>query len=246
MTDPVTALQPGGRACPNCSVAMQRGDFEHRAGGVVQVELCVDCRGIWFDAFESVQLSAAATLDIFRIVNAARERPERALGAHLHCAACRGLLDLTHDIQRTTRFTYYRCRNDHGRFTPFVQFLREKELVRALTPAEVTRLKATVRQVRCTSCGATVDVGSQPACPYCGAPFEILDADALEHTLARLEGEARARPSQPDPARVLDAVVSARLALAHEPSIEPRATAIDGVVDLVADALGLFIHGATR
>jgi hypothetical protein len=212
----------------------------------VQVELCPDCRGIWFDAFESAQLSAGATLALFRIIGAAQARPERPLGGTLHCAACHAPLELTHDIQRTTRFTYYRCHADHGRFTPFVQFLREKEFVRSLTPAEVAHLRATVRQVRCSSCGATVDVANQAACPYCGAPFEILDADALERTVTRLESDAQARP-RPDPARMLEAIVGARLAVSHEPASGGAAHAgAEGVVDLVAGALELFVHGATR
>jgi len=105
---------------------------------------------------------------------------------------------LTHDLEHTTRFTYYRCDAGHGRFTPFVQFLREKEFVRSLTPAEVERLRVTVREVRCTACGGAIDLGRDAACPYCGSPIALLDADAMQRTLARLEEEARQAPRQPD------------------------------------------------
>jgi hypothetical protein len=35
------------------------------------------------------------------------------------------------------RFSYWRCPDEHGRLTPFFQFLREKQFVRSLTPAEL-------------------------------------------------------------------------------------------------------------
>ncbi|HZZ91416.1 MAG TPA: zf-TFIIB domain-containing protein [Usitatibacter sp.] len=176
--------QPG-RACPGCGRAMQRGDFEHRAGGRVEIEACLDCRGIWFDAYESAQLAPVAVMALFRMIQAARERPARPLAPSLHCPACRRGLAFTHDVQGTTHFTYYRCEAGDGRFTLFLQFLREKAFVRSLSPAEITHLRATVGQVRCTSCGATVDLTTAASCPYCGAPFAVLDAEAVGHALDR-------------------------------------------------------------
>jgi hypothetical protein len=172
---------------------MQVGEFDNRADGRTAIEACVDCRGLWFDAYESAQLAPRGVIELFRVVHAARDRPARPLGSVLHCPECHEPLALTHDIQHTTRFIYYRCRGDHGRFTPFVQFLREKEFVRSLSPAEVARLAVTVKQVRCTSCGAAIDLANDPACRYCGAPIEILDADAIGHALARLEPAERER-----------------------------------------------------
>jgi hypothetical protein len=94
---------------------------------------------------------------------------------------------VTHDLQRTTRFTYYRCPNGHGRFTPFVQFLREKDFIRPLSPAELARLRKTIRVVQCSSCGAPVDLEKDTACPYCRAPIAILDPDAVSATVHALQ-----------------------------------------------------------
>jgi len=242
MTGLPEGLAAGSRPCPGCDAPMAIGSFEHRAQGRVQVDLCLDCRAIWFDAYESAQLAPAAILALFRIVQAARDRPARARGTTLHCAACRHPLELTHDIQHTTRFTYWRCEQGHGRFTPFLQFLREKEFVRDLTPAELGRLSASVRQVRCTSCGAAVDIARDAACAYCGAPLAILDADAVTRALARLQqAAAPARPA-PDAGRILDALVATAPRSAGRGMLSPSPSAA-GLVDLVSDVLDFVIPG---
>ena len=239
MTDPAGALRPGARGCPSCGAAMQVGDFEHRAEGRVEVDLCLDCRALWFDAFESAQLAPRGVIELFRVAQAARERPERPLARAMHCPACHDVLMLTHDIQHTTRFTYYRCGADHGRFTPFVQFLREKEFVRSLSPAEIAHLAVSVKQVRCTSCGGAIDLANDAACPYCGAPIAILDADAVDRALERLEAAERGRrgPAPPDP--LLDAFARRRSRPplgSPVPDLGPDTGALDTIVDLVSGA----------
>lgn len=245
MSELPEGLRAGARPCPGCASPMAAGDFEHRAQGRVQVDLCLDCRAIWFDAYESAQLAPSAILVLFRIVQAVRDRPARTLGTRLPCPACHDALALTHDIQHTTRFTYWRCEAGHGRFTPFLQFLREKEFVRGLTPAEVSRLSATIRQVRCTSCGAAVDIAHDAACPYCGAPLAILDADAVARTLERLQQASTpatpARPA-PDAARILEALAATRPRSAGTRMLSTPASA-GGLVDLVADVLDFVIPG---
>jgi len=237
MTDPAGALRAGRRACPSCGAVMQVGDFEHRAEGRVEVDLCLDCRALWFDAFESAQLAPRGVIELFRVVQAERDRPAHRLASAMHCPACRDVLVLTHDIQHTTRFTYYRCGADHGRFTPFVQFLREKEFVRSLSPAEIAHLAATVRQVRCTSCGAAIDLANDPACRYCGAPIAILDADAVDRALERLEAaESRRRePAPPDP--LLDAFARRR-ARPPLPNDVPYPGTDSGALDTIVDLVG--------
>jgi DNA-directed RNA polymerase subunit RPC12/RpoP len=105
----------------------------------------------------------------------------------LPCPRCTTPLTLTRDIRQTTRFTYYRCRYGHGRFTPYAQFLREKNFIRPLEAAEITRLRATVSTVRCVSCGGPVALDRSAVCPYCGAPVMLLDPDAVTKALAALE-----------------------------------------------------------
>ena len=90
-------------------------------------------------------------------------------------------------MRQTTHFTYYRCRYGHGRFTPYAQFLREKNFIRPLEAAEMSRLRAAVSTVRCVSCGGPVPIDRVAVCPYCGAPVMLLDPEAVAKALKELE-----------------------------------------------------------
>ena len=174
--------------------------------GRSEIDLCSGCHALWFDAFESVRLTPAATLALFREVDGGASPERRPLPATLPCPRCRSTLAPTQDVQRATRFTYWRCAKGHGRFTPFVQFLREKNFVRPLSQAEIARLAAHVRTVRCSGCGAAVDLARDMVCGYCRAPIEVLDAGALGHTLAALE-QAEVRRKKLDVDGLADAIL---------------------------------------
>jgi DNA-directed RNA polymerase subunit RPC12/RpoP len=219
---------------------MRRQAFAKKPLGTEDLDLCFDCQAIWFDAYESSQLTAGAVLELFRAIDAGRQgRAPRPLPAALRCVGCRATLALTHDIERNNRFVYYRCPAGHGRFTTFLQFLREKDFVRSLTPAEIERLRATVAQVRCSSCGAPVDIASQAECPYCHAPIAILDADAMRRTLAGYAA-AEERSHHVDPQAAIDALLAGRRIETRMHAIEGRAAAWpDSPVDLVHEALAM-------
>jgi hypothetical protein len=78
--------------------------------------------------------------------------------------------------------------------TPFSEFLKEKQFVRTLDPMEQKQLRAELKQVQCSGCGAPVDLASGFACSHCGSPVTVLDANAVEDTLRRLQ-DADARRS---------------------------------------------------
>lgn len=185
MTGP-TAVQVPDTACPGCGTAMRALTFARALHGDTAVDLCGACHALWFDAFESVSLAPEAMLALIREVNRAARAP-RALPASLRCPRCRTTLAATQDLRHATRFTYWRCPKGHGRFTPFLQFLREKDFVRPLTPAELARLRAHVAQVRCSGCGAPVDLARDMACSFCRAPLEVLDPDAVAKAVESLE-----------------------------------------------------------
>lgn len=231
------------RACPGCGEAMRRQSFARRPEGRVDLDLCFGCRAIWFDAYESSVLAAAGVIELFRIVNTPAPAPPRPLDAAPQCVTCRATLQLTHDVQRTNRFVYYRCPAGHGRFTTFLQFLREKSFVRSLTDAEAERLRVTVAQVRCSSCGAPVDIGRDAQCPYCRAPIAILDADAVRKVLAELDAQrpAPAAARTVDPGAVLEALLMDRGAGRDRADAFP-------LLDLVGAGLGRILAalGDTR
>ncbi len=169
-----------GRRCARCRWAAG-------TAGEAVVDLCAPCHLLWFDAFESVQLTPGATLTLFAAIRDGGAADRHPIPSRLGCPRCSAPLVPTQDLQRTTRFSYHRCPRGHGRLTPFVQFLREKDFIRPLPPAEIARLAAHAAVIRCSGCGAPVDLARDTACGHCGAPIAILDPDAMARTIGALE-----------------------------------------------------------
>ncbi len=190
--------------CPNCSAPMDRVALEGVYGTEIEIDLCFSCHLIWLDKHESLQLSPRGTVDLFRFLHEHRDDPRHALGEYSQCPHCGRGLALSRDIVRSGRFSYYSCPAGHGRLTPFSEFLKEKQFVRSLNPAERSRLRAEVRQVECSRCGAPVDLARGFACAHCRSPLTVLDADAVEKTLRALD-EADAQRSGDPGARELRA-----------------------------------------
>ena len=163
-------------------------------GPDIEVDLCHACHLLWLDEHESLQLSPRGTLDLFRVMHEHGDDARHALGSRQGCPRCGRRLSLFRDIGKGGRFSYYSCPDRHGRLTPFSEFLKEKQFVRALSPLEQQRLRAEVKVVQCSSCGAPVDLALGFQCAHCRAPITVLDADAVERTLRSL-ADADARRS---------------------------------------------------
>jgi hypothetical protein len=183
-------------------------DLARRPNGSTTVDVCGECRAIWFDTYESLQLAPAGTLALLRSIGDAATAQPRPLPERMPCPRCTTILLATQDMQHTTRFSYFRCRYGHGRFTPFVQFMREKNFVRPLDPAELARLKAAVGTVRCSGCGAPVDTGRSAVCGYCGAPIVAIDPDAVRKALSEIDAVQRPDATR-DADRIGDAIIAA-------------------------------------
>jgi hypothetical protein len=167
-------------------------------GSDVELDLCFACHALWLDNRESIQLSPKGTLDLFHVLHDHRDDPRQALGAKLSCQRCMRRLTLSRDIGKGGRFSYYACPGKHGRLTPFSEFLKEKQFVRELSQMEQNRVRAELKHVQCSSCGAPVDLMQSFQCGHCGAPIAVLDADAVEKTLQDLE-QADERRNAGDP-----------------------------------------------
>ena len=76
----------------------------------------------------------------------------------------------------------------------FGAFLRAKNFVRDLTPVEIAELRRHVQSVKCTGCGAAVDVREHSACAFCRAPIAMIDPDQLQRTIAALQEKEARRP----------------------------------------------------
>lgn len=228
--------------CPGCGTTMQPQRLPRKPFGEETVDYCVSCQALWFDAFESVQLTPGATLTLFDTIRKSMPATVHPLPARLPCPRCTLPLDVTHDLQHTTRFMYYRCRSGHGRFTPFVQFLREKDFIRPLSPAELARLRQTIRIVQCSSCGAAVNIEKDAACPYCRAPIAILDPEAINATVRSLES-AESKRTTIDIDAVVDGIIEA-----HRRDREQERSALtwggDGAAAVAVDLVALGLAAA--
>ncbi len=210
--------------------------FERSDGREETINICFPCHVIWFDRGESAQLAPRAVMSLFQAIHAQGDTARRTRPEHLACPHCGGPLALTHDLVKTGRLTYYRCTHDHGRLTSFFQFLREKQFVRDLNPAELTRVRAAIRELHCSSCGGPIDLERDASCPYCGAAISVLDADAVDKAL-RMWTEAQAKRASPP------AVPSgAGGDLALEPSTSPPAGDLVELVQLGVGAIGRLLN----
>ena len=208
-------------------------------GGELQIDVCHSCRAIWFDRNESLQLAPGAVIELFQDINRHRDDARRPLAAGSRCPRCSTALVLTHDVVKTGRFSYYRCPYDHGRLTPFPEFLREKQFVRSLTPAELTRLRVELKTVRCSSCGAPIDFQHESTCSFCGSPVVILDPIAIEPAL-KMWSDAEARRTRPTREKLAEALLDMKTVEANARRDARRwspDTALDGV-EIGGDLLG--------
>jgi hypothetical protein len=211
---------PSAMRCPNCRQPMQAQQFEQNYHGTVRVDLCFACAGIWFDHLGSVQLAPGAVIELFKEIHARLDASGQALKNRLQCPRCEDALALGYDLCKSGRFSYYRCERGDGRFTPFVQFLREKQFVRNLSTAELERLRLQIRQVRCSECGAPIDLEHANQCSYCHSPIAFLDQDAVQNAVHLWTEAEQRRHLRPDP-QVMADVLGKVLSGAPEPTGAP-------------------------
>lgn len=228
--------QPDLSSCPACKQPMTRLDLPQKSFGTVSLDLCFPCQGIWFDQFESVQISPGGIIELFKLINTHRDELRNPHPGALHCPRCKDKLLTGLDVVRSGRFTYHRCLQNHGRFITFAQFMIEKGFVRQLAPAEIKELAARVGTIHCTGCGAPVDIRTQATCSHCAAPIAILDPDAVKEALASYQHQEFTRTRR-DPEAMADAL------LAIERQRKPRAGAGSGLMvsDVVRSGIGVIL-----
>jgi len=228
--------------CPHCRETMSALLLEgFGALQPIEISACAPCNLFWFDKSESVRLTPKSVLEVFQFIGRCG-RASNALKSQFACPICSKPLALTHDVQRNTRFTYWRCGNNHGQLITFHHFLREKNFIRGPSAAELARLRATVRQVACSQCGAPVDLVSRSACAHCGAPVALIDPDGVARTLRELHARAPA-PGGADPetmkSRLSDAQIDAIFDLARMRESKGN----DDLISIGATAIGAVIAG---
>lgn len=190
---------------------MQPQQFERHDDGTVRVDLCFACAGIWFDHLASVQLAPVAVITLFKEIYTHKDDARQPRTAQLQCPRCENALVQSFDLGKAGRFSYLRCPKGDGRFTPFFQFLREKQFVRSLNLVELQRVRTQVRQITCSECGAPIDLEHSSECKYCHAPVSFLDPDAVEKAVKLWSAAEDRRHLGPTPEALGDALMRLQL-----------------------------------
>jgi len=177
---------------------MEPQTLDGHLGREIEINLCQPCQSVWFDTRENLQLTPGATLTMFRIIGEHVSRPSLEDKDIAKCPRCNAQLRRTHDMQRQTRFEYFRCPNHHGRLTTFFDFLKEKDFIRPLTPQQIAELRKNVQIVNCSNCGGPIDLAKRSDCAHCGSPLSMIDMHQAERVIAQLrEAERTDKPIDP-------------------------------------------------
>lgn len=209
--------------------------FENHIGKPVEIDICWSCHLIWFDHLESASLSGESVIKLFREIHGHRDDARTTVASRVNCPTCRDTLTHAYDFSRGGRFSYHRCPQSHGRLITFVQFLREKQFVRTLSDHELTTLSAKVKQIRCSSCGAGINIEKDRACTHCGSPVSVLDENAVAKALAN--HSKKPPPPATDPANLPNVSYPSRGA---PTPIEPESHEA-GLTDLVLSGIALIL-----
>jgi hypothetical protein len=210
----------------------------------MEITACGACHLFWFDKNESIRLTPAAVMELFQYVGQAGNA-RKPLASTFSCPLCSTALTATQDLQRTTRFSYWRCRHDHGRLITFHQFLREKNFIRAPSPAELAKLRATVHQISCSQCGAPVDLATDNACKHCGAAVALIDSDGVAKALRELAAGASSRAPS-DASALRTSLSEAQIDAIFDLNRMRQRDGDDDLVAIGAAAIGGLIAGLLR
>ena len=167
-------------------------------GRTVAVDSCDACHCFWFDGHESLQLAPAAVLQLFATIGERKARPSIVDSASIKCPRCQARLRRTTDVQRSTRFEYFKCPHDHGRLISFFDFLKTKDFIKPLTPKQLQELRQQVQTVNCHNCGAAIDLATNSTCSHCGTPLSLWDMTHADVAVERLRDAARSEDSDSD------------------------------------------------
>ncbi|WP_092744598.1 zf-TFIIB domain-containing protein [Paracidovorax valerianellae] len=199
--------------CPSCRQPAETHRFMAHGGSTIELDLCFACQGLWFDPQENTRLAPAGVLALFELLHQHRSDTRHPVAQRLQCPRCPRGLEPGFDVAKGGRYKTFRCPERHGRFSTFGSLMVEKGFVRHLSVAEIEALAERVGTIQCTSCGGTVDIRNDHACPYCRSALSLLDPQAVDRALNRHASAARALPAAaasgpPGPSDVADALVA--------------------------------------
>jgi hypothetical protein len=224
--------------CPNCAKPMTDWKLAGRLGNEFTIDVCPPCQAFWFNRHEDLGLAPASTLQLMKYIGDHSSSAKPVFKDGLLCPRCGSALTLAHDMIRNVHFVYWQCASQHGHFIGFFDFLKEKNFVRPLSPQEIQHLRETVQEVHCSNCGASVDLRTNSACPYCHSPISIVDLNEQQEMLAQLKEAANGNAKPVDPALPLKLAMAKADVSGYEFFIEHDSQWWDGPTqDLVVAGL---------
>jgi hypothetical protein len=161
--------------------------MEAHLSAPVEIDMCTPCQSFWFDKWEDMKLSPGSTLKLLKLIGESSSPRSAPYANVLPCPRCRSHLVFTHDLQGNTRFSYWRCVNEHGRFIGYLDFLREKSFIRTMSAQEINELRQKIQTVNCANCGAAINLAADSACKHCGSPISILDVKKPQQWVSELK-----------------------------------------------------------
>ncbi|WCM97753.1 zf-TFIIB domain-containing protein [Acidovorax sp. GBBC 1281] len=231
--------------CPSCRQPAETHRFRSHGSETIELDLCFACQGLWFDPQENTRLAQAGVVALFELLHQHRGDARHPIAQRLQCPHCPRALEPGFDVAKGGRYKTFRCPSRHGRFSTFGSLMVEKGFVRHLSVAEIEALAERVGTIQCTSCGGTVDIRNDHACPYCRSALSLLDPQAVDRALNRHASVARAAPAtasgSPGPSDVADALVALERArsLERREMERERLTGVGDRFDLLAAGLDL-------
>lgn len=170
-------------ACPRCTAPMHSLQLSSHKRAPVTVDHCPDCRLVWFDQFESVQLDGFGWVRLLREMEQGAKRPlAEARIARPSCPACAEPLKSVQNRTRFGLFAALECPSRHGHLHSHSGLLAERGLVRPLGMAERRALAQEKHRLHCFNCGGPA-ASTDNHCSYCGTALVVLDLPRLAHSL---------------------------------------------------------------
>jgi len=168
--------------CGNCRQPMQRLALPGHYGRPVELDVCAGCHLVWFDLTESARLTGPALLDLIGTMARSQTLPHELLRAEANCPRCSSGLKTVHNRTRWGESLQLECRNRHGAYQSFAQFLQEKGLLRPMSRLDRVQVLARQSHIDCVNCGAAIGA-DDAACPHCRSVPSLLDVARLARAL---------------------------------------------------------------
>lgn len=161
---------------------MQRLALAGHYGRPVELDLCPRCHLVWFDQTEAARLAGVGLLELIGAMAGSQSLPHETLSERAGCPRCHAALKTVHNRSRWGASLQLECRNRHGAYQSFAQFLQEKGLLRPMSRVDRARLLEQHGQLDCVNCGGAIGRDDEQ-CPFCRSVPSLLDLARLAHAL---------------------------------------------------------------